>query len=109
SPSNLSVLFYRSKDDRYLRTGLPVTAFERLRQSGADPEPGYFQAGALFNTASTAPSKRTHSEFILLFDISLSIRWDKLERQFEALEKVLYHLQPEDRFQLLLFNSKVAP
>jgi len=110
SPSNLSVLFYRSKDDRYLKAGLPVTAFERPRQVGADPEPGYFQANALFNTAaSTEPSKRAHSEFIVLFDTSLSIRWDKLERQFEALEKVLYHLQPDDRFQLLLFNSKVAP
>jgi Ca-activated chloride channel homolog len=110
SPSNLSVLFYRSKDDRYLKSGLPVTAFERPRQVGADPEPGYFQASALFNTAaSTSPSKRTHSEFIVLFDTSLSIRWDKLERQFEALEKVLYHLQPEDRFRLLLFNSKVTP
>ena len=109
SPSNLSVLFYRSKDDRYLKAGLPVTAFERPRQVGADTEPGYFQASALFNTASTTSSKRAHSEFILLFDTSLSIRWDKLERQFEALEKVLYHLQPDDRFQLLLFNSKVAP
>jgi Ca-activated chloride channel family protein len=109
SPSNLSVLFYRSKDDRYLKAGLPVTAFERPRQVGAEPEPGYFQASALFNTASTTSSKRAHSEFILLFDTSLSIRWDKLERQFEALEKVLYHLQPDDRFQLLLFNSKVAP
>jgi len=109
SPSNLSVLFYRSKDDRYLRAGLPVTAFERPRPSGADSEPGYFQASALFNTALAAPSKRARSEFMLLFDTSLSIRWDKLERQFEALEKILYHMQPEDRFQLLLFNSKVAP
>jgi Ca-activated chloride channel family protein len=86
-----------------------VTAFARPRQSGADPEPGYFQASALFNTPSAAPSKRAHSEIMLLFDTSLSIRWDKLERQFEALEKVLYHLEPGDRFQLLLFNSKVAP
>src|SRR4030095_200242 len=109
SPSNLSVLFYRSKDDRYLKAGLPVTAFERSRQVGAEPESGYFQAGALFNTGSTAPPKRVPSEFILLFDTSLSIRWDKLERQFEALEKVLYHLQPDDRFRLVLFNSKVAP
>ena len=109
SPSSLSLLFYRSRDDRYLKAGLPVTAFERPRQAGADPEPGYFQASALFNTeGSTSTSKRAHSEFILLFDTSLSIRWDKLERQFEALEKVLYHLQPDDRFQLLLFNSKVA-
>src|SRR5206468_1557022 len=58
---------------------------------------------------SRAASNRIRSELILLFDTSLSIRWDKLERQFEGLEKILYHLQPEDRFQLLLFNSKVAP
>src|SRR5262245_868479 len=108
SPSNLSVLFYRSKDDRYLRAGLPVTAFERPPQVKTDPEAGYFQASALFNTASRAASNRTRTELILLFDTSLSIRWDKLELQFEALEKILYHLQPEDRFQLLLFNSKVA-
>lgn len=109
SPSTLSVLFYRSKDDRYLKAGLPVTAFERPRQSSAEPESGYFQASALFNAASAVPSTRSLSEFILLFDTSLSIRWDKLERQFEALEKILYHLQTEDRFRLLLFNSKVVP
>jgi Ca-activated chloride channel family protein len=109
SPSNLSVLFYRSKDDRYLKAGLPVTAFEQPRQSGAQPEPGYFQASALFNAVSAGSSARPLSEFIVLFDTSLSIRWDKLERQFEALEKVLYHLQPEDRFRLFLFNSKVVP
>ena len=107
SPSSLSVLFYRAKDDRYVRSGLPVSAFERPRQSSADPEPGYFQAAALFNTTSSGAPKRARSEFIVMFDTSLSVRWDKLERQFEALEKVLYHLQPEDRFQLLLFNSKV--
>ncbi len=107
SPSNLSVLFYRAKDDRYVRSGLPVSAFERPRQSSADPEPGYFQAAALFNTTSSGAPKRARSEFIVMFDTSLSVRWDKLERQFEALEKVLYHMQPEDRFQLLLFNSKV--
>src|SRR5262245_8727472 len=108
SSSNLSVLFYRSKDDRYLRAGLPVTAFERPRQGSGDLEPGYFQASALFNSDSITAPKRARSELILLFDTSLSIRWDKLERQFEALEKILYHLQPEDRFQLLLFNSKVT-
>ena len=108
SPSSLSVLFYRAKDDRHVRSGLPVTAFERPRQSGPDPEPGYFQAAALFNTALAGAPKRARSEFIVMFDTSLSIRWDKLERQFEALEKVLYHLQPEDRFHLLLFNSKVT-
>jgi len=109
SPGNLSVLFYRSKDDRYLRTGLPVTAFERPRRSEAGAEPGFFQASAVFNTGMASSAGRAHSEFLLLFDTSLSIRWDKLERQFEALQKILYHLRPEDRFQLLLFNVNVTP
>lgn len=108
SPSNLSVLFYRSKEDRYLKSGLPVTAFERPGRSDAETEAGYFEASALFNTTASAAAKRRPSEFVLLFDTSLSVRWDKLERQFEALEKILYQLHAEDRFQLLLFNSKAT-
>ncbi|MCI0624514.1 MAG: VIT and VWA domain-containing protein [Acidobacteria bacterium] len=108
SPSNLSVLFYRSKDDRHVRAGLPITAFERPGRGGEVAEPGYFQASALFNIAPASVAKRAFSSFVLLFDTSLSIRWDKLERQYEALEKILYHLQPSDRVQLLLFNSKVT-
>lgn len=108
SPSTLSVLFYRSREDRHTRAGLPVTAFERPAQGGGGQEPGYFQASALFNSGTTPEGKRPPSSFAVLFDMSLSIRWDKLERQYEALEKVLYHLQPQDRFQLLLFNSRVS-
>ncbi len=107
SSANLSVLFYRSKDDRFAKAGLPITAFERPATSDKDNEPGYFQANALFNEGHESLSKHMPSLFILLFDASLSIRWDKLERQFEALEKILYQFRPEDRFQLLLFNSNV--
>lgn len=108
SPSELSVLFYRSRDNRFLNAGLPITAFERPMQNGTAVEPGYFQASALFHSGPSTPTKRPPSLFFLLFDTSLSIRWDKLERQFEALEKVLHHLEPLDRFQLILFNSNVA-
>jgi Ca-activated chloride channel family protein len=112
SPSNLSVLFYRAKDDRHTRAGLPVTAFDRPAGSGAEAESGYFQATAVLNlgnrSGGASGGRRSASVFFLLFDTSLSIRWDKLERQYEALEKVLNHLQPQDHFQLVLFNSKVV-
>lgn len=108
SPSSLSVLFYRSTDSRYAHSGLPMTAFERPAQSRAVEESGYFQASALFNSGAISAKPRPSSLFFLLFDTSLSIRWDKLERQYEALEKILYSLQPQERFQLLLFNSAVS-
>ncbi len=109
SPSNLSVLFYRSREDRHTRAGLPITAFERPGNSKEQTETGYFQASVLFNSDSTPGGKRSPSSFVILFDTSLSIRWDKLERQYEALERVLFHLQPQDRFQLMIFNSSVVP
>jgi Ca-activated chloride channel family protein len=53
-------------------------------------------------TASGAP--RT---LVILFDASLSMQWEKLERSYQALETLLRTLRPEDRFNLLLFNSQV--
>jgi Ca-activated chloride channel family protein len=46
---------------------------------------------------------------VVLFDNSLSMQWDKLERSYAAMQKVLHGLRPQDRFNLLLFNSKVTP
>ncbi len=64
----------------------------------------FFQAMALLraheNTGTAAP--RT---VIALFDTSLSMQWEKLERSFEATETLLKRLRPEDRFNLILFNS----
>ena len=74
-------------------------------------EPGFFQAQALLRipagpaggkTAPAAP--RT---LIVLFDDSLSMQWDKLERSFTACETALKRLRPGDSFNLLLFNSEV--
>src|SRR6185369_6328563 len=42
---------------------------------------------------------------IAMFDTSLSMQWEKLERSFQALEAVLRSLRPADRFNLLLFNT----
>ena len=82
---------------------------------GTGVEPGFFQASALLapvgtpagrtapGTAATAP--RT---VIVLFDTSLSMQWEKLERSFQALDAVLRSLRPADRFNLLLFNVETA-
>src|SRR4051812_8945962 len=76
-------------------------------------EPGFFEAEALLamgshaaadsNTPAGAP--RT---VIALFDNSLSMQWEKLERSYQALESILHSLRPADHFNLLLFNSEVS-
>ena len=37
------------------------------------------------------------------------MQWEKLERNYQALETLLKSLTPADRFNLLLFNSNVTP
>jgi len=73
-------------------------------------EPGFFEAEALLGLGgsqapaanSTAPPKSV----IILFDTSLSMQWEKLERSYQALETLLRNLKPDDRFSLVLFNSE---
>jgi Ca-activated chloride channel family protein len=71
-------------------------------------EPGFFQASALL----TAPAKvetvapRT---IVALFDTSLSMQWEKLEREFQALEALLRSLKPSDDFNLIVYNDKIFP
>ena len=71
-------------------------------------EPGYFEASAL--VADTAPAAaRKPRTVIALFDASLSMQWEKLERSFHALDTLLHSLGPSDRFNVLVFNTEVAP
>lgn len=72
-------------------------------------EPGFFEAEALLgvggnqtSAANSMPSKSV----VILFDTSLSMQWEKLERSYQALETLLRNLQPDDRFSLVLFNSE---
>jgi Ca-activated chloride channel family protein len=77
-------------------------------------EPGFFAAEALLGTGknrqvaasgagqNSGPAKT----LIILFDTSLSMQWEKLERTYQALETLLRTLQPSDRFNLILFNSQ---
>jgi Ca-activated chloride channel homolog len=80
------------------------------RESAASP--GFFQAAALLKTPA-APQGAQHPTqpprtMVLLFDNSLSMQWDKLERSFAVCETALRRLRPIDSFNLLLFNSDVT-
>jgi Ca-activated chloride channel homolog len=76
-------------------------------------EPGFFEAEALLGyrnglaagiSNDTSEPSRT---LVILFDTSLSMQWDKLERSYQALETLLRMLRPADRFNLLLFNDRI--
>jgi Ca-activated chloride channel family protein len=75
-------------------------------------EPGFFEAGALLGlgTNQNATAKPANAlpakTVIILFDTSLSMQWEKLERSYQALETLLRSLQTNDRFALVLFNAE---
>jgi Ca-activated chloride channel family protein len=82
----------------------------KIQQKQKEPKtlPGFFEATAQLNgpisSATVAQAPRT---VIVLMDTSLSMQWEKLERSYAAAAKVLQGLQPQDRFNLLLFNARV--
>jgi Ca-activated chloride channel homolog len=76
-------------------------------------EPGFFAVEALLDGGTQAPSAGGNATqdsgpaktLVLLFDTSLSMQWEKLERSYQALETLLRTLHPSDRFNLILFNQ----
>jgi len=102
---SLHVLTYRNPD-----SGQP-DATEMSPQRSAI-EPGFAEVEALLgNKKAAAPAgaaARPPHNVIVLFDDSLSMQWDKLERSYEAMQKVLHSLAGDDHFNLLMFNSKVT-
>jgi Ca-activated chloride channel family protein len=71
-------------------------------------DPGFFQASALL-ALPTANAPLAPRSIVALFDTSLSMQWEKLEREFQALEALLRSLKPADEFNLIIYNDKVAP
>ena len=77
-------------------------------------EPGFFAASALFSSHGQAPAAGEATSagpprtILVLFDTSLSMQWEKLERSYLALETLLHSLRPADRFNLLLFNTELS-
>jgi Ca-activated chloride channel family protein len=74
------------------------------------PEPGFFLAQTLVGTGNNSAAASTPAaprSTVILFDNSLSMQWEKLERSYSAMEKLLRSLTPADHFNLLLFNQDV--
>lgn len=74
-----------------------------------DPgEPGFFEASTLLRLPQQQPEAGAQRTIAALFDTSLSMQWEKLERSYQALERLLRSLKAGDRFNLLLFNTDVS-
>jgi Ca-activated chloride channel family protein len=103
----LDVIAYRNP-----KTALP-SPDEIAPEKSAAPEPGFFQAELLVgdgNGAAAASQADTGDPrtVVLLFDNSLSMQWEKLERSYAATEALLRKLRPQDKFNLILFNQDVV-
>jgi Ca-activated chloride channel family protein len=102
------VLTYRNPNPQ------PTAPTEMAPAPSSGPEPGFFETSALLGYGAhhspnqTAAARPPHT-LVLLFDTSLSMQWDKLDRSFTALDKLLHSLRPADRFNLLLFNTHTTP
>src|SRR5580658_3597341 len=101
------------KEDLAVRFALDAAEADTLRvvtERESASEPGFFQAQTLLRIPSAQPgmaSAEPAKTLVLLFDNSLSMQWDKLERSFAACEAALRRLRPADSFNLLLFNSEL--
>jgi Ca-activated chloride channel family protein len=80
-------------------------------------EPGFFAVDALLGGGqrTTAPTEGNAAQdsspaktLMLLFDTSLSMQWEKLERSYQAMETLLRTLRPADSFNLILFNQQTT-
>jgi Ca-activated chloride channel homolog len=102
---SLRVLAYRNPD-----SGQPDPT--EMSPQRSTNEPGFVEVEALLaskKAAGTAAPPHPPHNVIVLFDNSLSMQWDKLERSYEAMQKVLHSLSADDHFNLVMFNSKVTP
>ena len=103
----LHVLTYRNP-----KSGQPApTETAPIRSNN---EPGFFEAEALLGhgkgsatSAGGSVASGAPKTLVILFDTSLSMQWEKLERSYRAIESLLRTLRPTDRFNLLLFNNQV--
>jgi len=79
-------------------------------------EPGFFEVEALLGNGNGSANGSASARpavvsvrpkmILILFDVSLSMQWEKLERSYEAMETLLRSLKPADSFNLILFNSE---
>ena len=101
-----NVVFNEDFAVRYAVDAARADRMEVLSHREAN-EPGFFEASALIAPAPAAAAGGAPRTVVALFDNSLSMQWEKLERNFQALDSLLHKLRPTDKFNLLLFNSEV--
>jgi len=68
---------------------------------------GYFLARVVSNLATSWQKPEQPSCVLILFDLSLSMRWEKLDRAYEMLEGLLKTLSPETYFQVGVFRDRL--
>ena len=89
-------LSYKARDQQAVN----VQAY----RTGEKGEPGFFEASALL-PGGDKPAASAPRSVVVLFDTSLSMQWEKLERSFQALEATLRALKAADTFNVVTFNS----
>ncbi len=80
---------------------------QTYRDGANQSEPGFFGASLLVAMPPVIAQSSPRT-IVALFDASLSMQWEKLERSFHALESLLRSLKPADKFNLLVYNEKIA-
>lgn len=101
-----NLLYYRKIDI----SDEPVPIFTKAVQH--KDSNGYFQVQEIFNLEGEGREKPKEAlslpkTVFLLLDTSLSMRWDKLDKAYEAIEYFLRNLSGDDQFQLILFNDEI--
>jgi len=95
--NSLSVLAYRAPET--------ISAYDLRDPSLANKTAdGFFQANAIF--AENTNEMRQPKRVLLMLDTSLSMYGDKLARAVEAVDYFLHNLNPQDEFNLVLFNDE---
>ena len=100
SANHLDVLTYRNPNS-------DQPAPDEISPTRSHDEPGFFQASAIIapSSATTTVTNKPRN-IVVLFDTSLSMQWEKLERSYAAMSTLLNALGPQDHFNLILFNTQ---
>lgn len=121
-PANaLEVIAYRNPNPIDFGTALgagaeaaPTSPARQKTKQKPVPEPGFFETLAQLSVPQTAGTSGAMQSnvaggrtVVVLMDTSLSMQWEKLERSYAAAAKLLESLGPQDKFNLLLYNTRV--
>lgn len=90
---------------RYRFDDSSANALDILAYREAPSGPGFFLGSVILREEGKESSGGPPRNIIALFDTSLSMQWEKLERSYLALERLLRAARPTDTFNVVAFNS----